>query len=73
MGSDLGFPVRAGQVSKRVDEATGIEVFRHSEAYIKGLLAANGFSVLKSIEFVASVLPVTARRVHFRAITAAKS
>jgi len=28
---------------------------------------------LKSIEFVASVLPVTARRVHFRAITAAKS
>lgn len=73
LGSDYGSPVRAGLVSKRIDEDSGVEVFRHSEAYIKGLLAANGFAVLKTIEFVASVHPETGRRVHFRAIAAAKS
>jgi predicted TPR repeat methyltransferase len=73
LGSDYGSPVRAGQISKRVDEESGTEIFRHSEAYIKRLLADNGFSVLKTVEFVASVHPETGRQVHFRAIAAAKS
>lgn len=73
VGAEDGSPVRPGEVSKRIDEESGVEVFRHSEAYIKRLLAENGFSVLKSVEFVASIHPETGRKVHFKAIAAAKS
>jgi len=70
VGADDGIPVRAGEVSKRIDEETGVEIFRHSEAYIKRLLGEKRFSVLKTAEFVASVHPETGRKVHFRAVVA---
>lgn len=73
MGADGGFPVRAGEVSKRVDEDSDTEVFRHSEAYIKRLLAENGFTVLKGVEFVAVIHPQTGRRINFKAVVAQKS
>jgi len=72
VGADDGIPVRAGEVSKRIDEETGGEIFRHSEGYIKRLLAQNGFGVLKSLEFVASVHPETGRKVHFKGVAARK-
>lgn len=72
VGADDGFPVRAGEVSKRIDEETGAEIFRHSEGYIKRLLAQNGFGVLKTLEFVASVHPETGRKVHFKGVVARK-
>jgi len=72
VGADDGIPVRAGEVSKRIDDETGTEIFRHSEAYIKRLLGENGFAVLKTAEFVASVHPETGRKVHFRAVVTRK-
>jgi predicted TPR repeat methyltransferase len=72
VGADDGIPVRAGEVSKRIDEETGAEIFRHSEAYIKRLLGEKKFSVLKTAEFVAMVHPETGRKVHFRAVIARK-
>lgn len=73
VGADDGFPVRAGEVSKRVDEDSGVEIFRHSEAYIKRLLGESGFVVLKTLEFVASIDPDTGRRIHFKAVVAGKA
>jgi predicted TPR repeat methyltransferase len=73
VGADDGLPVRPGEVSKRFDEDSGDEVFRHSEAYIKRLLGENGFVVLKTLEFVATVHPNTGRQVHFKAVVAGKS
>lgn len=73
VGADDGFPVRPGEVSKRIDEESGEEIFRHSEGYIKRLLAENGFGVLKTLEFVASIHPQTGRKVSFRGIVARKS
>jgi len=72
IAADDGIPVRAGEASKRIDEDTGAEIFRHSEAYIKRLLAEKKFVVLKTAEFVASVHPETGRKVHFRAVVARK-
>jgi predicted TPR repeat methyltransferase len=72
VGADDGIPVRAGEASKRIDEESGTEIFRHSEAYIKRLLAERRFVVLKTAEFVASVHPETGRKVHFRAVVARK-
>lgn len=72
VGADDGIPVRAGEVSKRIDEESGAEIFRHSESYIKRLLGEKGFAVLKTAEFVASVHPETGRKVHFRAVVARK-
>ena len=72
VGADDGIPVRAGEVSKRIDDETGTEIFRHSEAYIKRLLGENGFAVLKTAEFVASVHPETGRKVHFRVVVTRK-
>jgi predicted TPR repeat methyltransferase len=72
VGADDGIPVRAGEVSKWIDDETGTEVFRHSEAYIKRLLGENGFTVLKAAEFVASVHPETGRKVHLRAVVTRK-
>jgi predicted TPR repeat methyltransferase len=73
MGADDGYPVRPGEVSKRVDEDSGVEVFRHSEAYVKRLLAENGFAVLKGLEFVAVIHPQTGHRMNFKAVVARKS
>jgi len=73
MGADDGYPVRPGEVSKRIDEDSGAEIFRHSEGYVKRLLGANGFGVLKAVEFVASVHPQTGSRVHFRATVVRKT
>ena len=72
VGADDGIPVRAGEVSKRMDEETGAEIFRHSEGYIKRLLGQSGFVVLKTLEFVASVHPETGRKVHFKGVVARK-
>ena len=72
VGAEDGVPVRPGEVSKRIDEESGSEVFRHSEAYIKRLLGENGFSVLKTLEFVAAIHPETGRRDHFKAIATRK-
>jgi len=72
VGADDGIPVRAGEVSKRIDDETGTEIFRHSEAYIKRLLGERGFAVLKTAEFVASVHPETGRKVHFRVVVTRK-
>jgi predicted TPR repeat methyltransferase len=72
VGADDGIPVRAGEASKRIDEESGTEIFRHSESYIKRLLGANGLVVLKTAEFVATVHPETGRKVHFRAVVTRK-
>jgi predicted TPR repeat methyltransferase len=73
VGADDGFPVRPGEVSKRTDEDSGIDVFRHSEGYIKRLLAESGFVVMKGLEFVAVIHPETGRRVNFKAVVARRS
>ncbi|MBP2680645.1 MAG: methyltransferase family protein [Candidatus Krumholzibacteriota bacterium] len=72
VGADDGFPVRAGEVSKRIDEESGAEIFRHSESYVKRLLGENGLVVLKTAEFVATVHPDTGRKVHYRAVVTRK-
>jgi predicted TPR repeat methyltransferase len=72
MGADDGTPVRAGEVSKRIGEENGVEIFRHSEGYIKRLLGEHEFDVLKTLEFVASVHPETGRKVHFKGVVARK-
>ena len=72
VGADDGIPVRAGEVSKRIDEESGVEIFRHSESYIKRLLGENGLVVLKTAEFVATVHPETGRKDHYRAVVTRK-
>jgi predicted TPR repeat methyltransferase len=73
LGSGGGSSVRAGEVSKRADEDSGFEVFRHSEGYVNEVLRRNAFKVLKKLEFVATVHPETGTRVDFKAIVARKA
>jgi predicted TPR repeat methyltransferase len=73
LGADDGRPVRPGEVSKRVDEDSGTEVFRHSEAYVKRLLFENGFALAKELEFVAVIHPETGHRVSHKAVVARKT
>jgi len=70
LGSGVGTSVRPGEISKRVDEDSGVDVYRHSEGYVGELLRKNAFKVLKGLEFVASVHPETGSKVDFKAIVA---
>lgn len=57
---------------ERKNEKSGINVFRHTEKYVLGLMKLNGFHLLKQTEFLAFVDSNTNKKTHFNVIIAQK-
>jgi len=58
--------------SAQPNEETGVNMYRHSDGHITGLLAGNGFAPLKQSEFLAARYPAEGLDIYFRAYIARK-
>lgn len=66
------YAINRVEVSEKPKEETAVMLFRHSDEYIAQLLDQNGFTLLKSLEFVAFKYPAESRDIIFKAYVARK-
>ena len=69
-GQAEGYAINRVELSEQPKPEDSVMLCRHSQNYITEVLACNGFSVLKSLEFVAFQYPAENRNVSFKAYIA---
>ena len=70
-GEEAEYLFRWDPGSSQSDEMS-VRMYRHSDEHIRGLLASNGFAVLKDCEFLADRYPDQEIEIYFRAYVAQK-
>ena len=71
-GQQAEYVFRASTDSAQPHEETVVNMYRHSDGHIRGLLAGNGFAPLKQSEFLAARYPAEGLDIYFRAYVARK-
>jgi predicted TPR repeat methyltransferase len=71
-GQDSAYAINRVDLSELPRPKAAVMLFRHPGAYIRALLAQNGFKLVRSLEFVAFQYPAENRDVLFRAYVARK-
>ena len=71
-GQADSYPINRVEVDQEARAETAVTLFRHPDDYIARLLDANGFELLKTLEFVAFKYPAEKRDVIFKAYVARK-
>lgn len=72
-GQSSEYAINRVEVSELPKAETAVMLYRHPAAYIRDLLAQNGFELFRSLEFVAFQYPAENRDVLFRAYVARKN
>jgi predicted TPR repeat methyltransferase len=72
-GQEDSYAINRVEVSEKARDEMAVTLFRHGSEYIAHLLAQNGFSLLKALEFLAFKYPAEYRDVFFKAYLARKT
>lgn len=69
-GQPAKYVYRAAGDALQPGAETGVNMYRHSDAHIRGLLAGSGFTVLKDLEFLADQQSTGGMNIYFKAYVA---
>ena len=72
-GQQAEYVIRLGGGSGQPNHGAVVNMHRHSDTHVRGLLVGNGFTPLKSFEFYADRHPTEDRNIYFRAYVARKA
>ncbi|MFH1748704.1 MAG: class I SAM-dependent methyltransferase [Planctomycetota bacterium] len=72
-GQPAKYVYRAAGDALQPGAETGVNMYRHSDAHIRGLLASSGFSVLKDLEFLADQHSTGGMNIYFKVYVAQKA
>ena len=71
-GQEDHYAINPVEVSEKPDAETAVTLYRHSDATISETLERSGFSLLKSLEFLAFKYPAENTDIYFKATVARK-
>jgi predicted TPR repeat methyltransferase len=71
-GQPAQYVIRSDPNAAQENKEMAIIMFRHSDAYVRSLLAGHGFTPLKKLEFLADRIPSEGIDVYFKAYVARK-
>jgi predicted TPR repeat methyltransferase len=71
-GQNDHYAINPVEVSEKPDVETAVTLYRHSEAHINESLDRNGFSPLKSLDFLGFKYPAENTDIYFKATVARK-
>jgi predicted TPR repeat methyltransferase len=71
-GQQESYAINRVEVSEKPRDETAVRLYRHSEDCITRILGRNGFTLLKTLEFVAFKYPAENKDIFFKAYVARK-
>ena len=71
-GQDDHYAINPVEVSEKPDAESAVTLYRHSDVYISETLERSGFSLLKTLDFLAFKYPAENTDIYFKAMVARK-
>ena len=69
-GQQDEYVLRTSGGSGQADKETVVNMYRHSDGHIRGMLTGNGLTLLKDFEFLAGRYPAEGMNIYFKAYVA---